>query len=327
MFLIFHGPDQFSAKETLHKLKERLGPPEMVDLNTSELDGKSLTLSDLSHYTGAMPFLAARRLVIVTNYLTRLGGTGNSKGDTETLEKLAVLLDKLPETTNLIFLEEAELKKSHPILKKGLAIDKCVHTFSGPKQGQLPGWIENRVKGKGGLIERPAAAALANVIGEDLQRLDNELEKLLVYVNGARPISLADVELLCPYTADSETFAMANAIGRSDLNEAQNQLHKRLDEGQTPLAILGGIAGQFRGLLEVKSMAAQGLTPAEIAKAKGWRSDYAAKMRLREAGHFSQTRLVEIFNILLKADLAIKTGQMEETLMLDTLLAQLCDAE
>jgi DNA polymerase-3 subunit delta len=327
MFLIFHGPDQFSAKETLHKLKERLGPPEMVDLNTSELDGKSLILSDLSHYTGAMPFLAARRLVIVTNYLTRLGGTGNSKGDTETLEKLAVLLDKLPETTNLIFLEEAELKKSHLILKKGRAIDKCVHTFSGPKQGQLPGWIENRVKGKGGLIERPAAAALANVIGDDLQRLDNELEKLLVYVNGARPISLADVELLCPYTADSETFAMANAIGRSDLNEAQNQLHKRLEEGQTPLAILGGIAGQFRGLLEVKSMAAQGLTPAEIAKAKGWRSDYAAKMRLREAGHFSQTRLVEIFNILLKADLAIKTGQMEETLVLDTLLAQLCGAE
>ena len=324
MFLIFHGPDQFSAKETLNTLKERLGPPEMVDLNTTELDGKSLALVDLSHHTAAMPFLAPKRLVIVTNYLTRLGGSGNNKGETETLEKLDSFLDTLPETTNLVFLEETTLKKNHPILKKGLALDKCVHAFSGPKQGQLPRWIDKRVKDKGGEIERPAATALANVIGEDLQRLDNELEKLVLYVNGARPISLADVELLCPYTADSETFAMANAIGRGDLKEAQNQLHKRLEEGQTPLAILGGIAGQFRGLLEVKSMAAQGLNPAEIAKAKGWRSDYAAKMRLREAGHFSQHRLVEIFNILLEADLAVKTGQMEETLMLDTLLAQLC---
>ena len=327
MFYIFHGPDQFSARETLERLKSRLGSADIVDLNTTELDGRSATLPDLIHHAGAIPFLAPKRLVIITNYLSRIGGTGNAKGDTEAQEKLAQFLDDLPTTTNLIFLEDTTLSKRHPILKKGLALDKCVHAFGGPTPQNLPRWIENRVKQKGGQIERPAITALANVVGDDLQRLDNELEKLVLYVNGTRSIALTDVELLCPYTADSETFAMANAIGRGNIKEAQNQLHKRLAEGQTPLAILGGITGQFRGLLEVKSLAAEGLSPAQIAQTKGWRSDYAARMRLREANNFSQAQLVQIFNLLLDADFAIKTGQIDVTLALDTLIAHLCRAK
>lgn len=327
MFYIFQGPDQFSARETLAKLKSRLGAPDIVDLNTTELDGKTILLSDLIHHANAMPFLAPKRLVIVTNYLVRLGGTGNAKGDVKTLEKLAQFLDNLPETTNLIFIEEVELKKSHPILKKGLAIEKCVHTFAGLTPQKLPKWIESRAKSKGGQIERQAINALANVIGPDLRTLDNEIEKLVMYVNCQRPITLADVELLCPYTADAETFAMANAIGRGDVREAQNQLHKRLEEGQTPLAIMGGITAQFRGLLEVKSMAAQGRTSGQIAEAKGWRSEYAARMRLQEAQRFSMSQLIQIFNILLEADLAVKTGQIGQTLALDTLITRLCETK
>ncbi len=166
--------------------------------------------------------------------------------------------------------------------------------------------------------------ALANVVGDDLRALDNEIEKLTLYVNNQRPITLADVELLCPYTADSETFAMTNAIGRRDARSALDQLHKRLQEGQNPLAILGGISAQFRGLLEVKSMAASGLSPAEIARKKGWKSDYAARMRLQEARNFSIERLVQIFSILLETDKAIKTGQIEQTLALDVLISRLC---
>jgi DNA polymerase-3 subunit delta len=227
----------------------------------------------------------------------------------------------------LIFVEAEVLKKNHPILNKGQAIQGCVHTFTAPQPQQLPRWIEQRVRSKGGTIDPPATHALATVIGNNLHTLDNEIDKLVLYVNRQRSIALADVELLCPYTADSETFAMANAIGRGDLHEAQNQLHKRLEEGQTPLAIIGGIAGQFRGLLEVKSMAGDGMKPAEIAKAKGWRSDYAAKMRLQEANRFSQEQLVRIFNILLETDVAVKTGQIEQILALDLLLTRLCRTE
>jgi DNA polymerase III delta subunit len=49
-------------------------------------------------------------------------------------------------------------------------------------------------------------------------------------------------------------------------------------------------------------------------------------MRLREAANFSTARLEEILELLLKTDLDIKTGQIDNNLALDTLIAQLCAA-
>ncbi len=324
MFYIFHGSNEFSAKETLARLKTRLGDAAMVDLNTTELEGATLTLKELIHHANAIPFLSPKRVVIVYGYLSKLSGSGRGKGDTETLKKLAAALQDLPPTTNLVFMEAVTLKASHPILKLAQETPKSVHLFDLPKAGQLPQWIVNRTAQKGGQIDYPAASALANVMGDDLRALDNEIEKLTLYVNNQRPIRLSDVELLCPYTADSETFAMTKAIGRRDARAALDQLHKRLQEGQNALAILGGIAAQFRGLLEVKSMAAAGLSPAEIARKKGWRSDYAAKMRLQEARRFSLEQLTQIFSTLLETDKAIKTGQIEAALALDLLVSRLC---
>ena len=97
-----------------------------------------------------------------------------------------------------------------------------------------------------------------------------------------------------------------------------------LDEGKHPMAILGSIATQIRGLLEVKDMAERGMSPQEIAQKKGWKSDYAAKMRLRDAAKFSVVRLEEILDLLLEIDLNIKTGRVDSQLALDSLIARLC---
>ncbi len=322
MFYIFHGEDDFSAKEKLAQLRKSLGDdPAMVNLNLTEIDGKSATIGEIVNAASALPFLSPKRLVVVTNFLGRFG---RSKSDAEQMEKLISALKALPETTELVFWDTTTLKKNHPVLKFGMMHKNCVHYFGAPQKQNLPRWIDARVKQKGARIEPRAVQALATVVGDDLRALDNEIEKLALYVGNARPISLADVELLCPYTADSETFAMANAIGRRNVHAALDQLHKRLEEGQNPLAILAGITTQFRGLLEVKEMAASGLTPMQIAREKGWRSDFAARKRLEEARNFSTERLLQIFSILRDADLAIKTGEIEPVLALDILVSRLC---
>jgi DNA polymerase III delta subunit len=71
-------------------------------------------------------------------------------------------------------------------------------------------------------------------------------------------------------------------------------------------------------------MAERGFSAIQIAEAKGWKSDYAAKMRLREANNFSMARLEEILELLLQIDLSIKTGRIDSLLALDMLVARLC---
>ncbi len=331
MFYIFHGPDELSRTETLARLKAQMGDPAMAELNTTLLDGRSLTLGELQQACDSLPFLSDRRLVIVNNYLTRLGGRGASrsssgKGGAErtTLTALADYLPTMPDTARLIFVEDETLPKTHPILRLAEKHPAGkVYTFDGPGRGELSGWIIKRVEHKGASIERSAADALATAVGDDLRLLDSELDKLAIYVGDARPITIADVDLLVPYAGEANVFAMVDAIGRRDGRIALRLLHKLLDENAAPLYLLSMIVRQFRILIQVKELSAQGLAISTIAKRAGLHPFVAEKAQ-RQAMNFSMGQLELVYARLLETDLAIKTGRMGDVLALDTLVAALC---
>ena len=319
MLYIYHGPDDFSRAEKITELKAALGDPSVAELNISNLNGQGLTLSDIRRDADAMPFLASRRLVIVTGYLNYIA---DKKAEQQALIDY---LGHFSPTTDLVLAETESLPSQHPVLKAAAAVNAAIVHFGELDRHNLQPWLIKRAQEHGATIEPGAAEMLGRLVGSELRALDNELEKLALYVAGQRPISRADVELLVPYTEEAEQFGMSNALGQRNARRAYDQLRKELDEGKSPMAILGSITAQIRGLLEVKDMAERGLSAQEIARAKGWKSDYAAKMRLREAANFSIARLEQILEMLLETDLAIKTGRMDQLLALDTLIAQLCE--
>jgi DNA polymerase-3 subunit delta len=324
MFYIFHGPDELSRTEALANLKAQMGDPSLADLNTTTLDGQSLTLGALQQACDSLPFLSDRRLVIVRNYLTRLGGAGKGRADTASLDALADYLPTMPDTVRLIFVEDETLSKGHPILKLAEKHEAgLVYAFGGPGRGELAGWIMKRVESKGATIERPAADALAMSVGDDLRLLDSEIEKLATYVGNAHPITTAELELLVPYAGVANVFTMVDAIGRRDGRTALRLLHKLLDENAAPLYLLSMIVRQFRILIQVKELSAQGLATSTIARQAGLHPFVAEKAQ-RQAMNFSMGQLEVIYARLLETDLAIKTGQMEEVLAVDTLVAALC---
>ncbi|MGC9335563.1 MAG: DNA polymerase III subunit delta, partial [Anaerolineae bacterium] len=192
-FYVFHGEDEFTRSETLADFKRRLGPPSMVDLNTTVLDGKRVTLADLRHTCDAIPFLAERRLVIVEGLLSTLRprkGQELSSAKKRFLSDLAEYLRHLPPTTRLVFVERSALPSSHPIVKVARGDERgYVKHFERPDARALPRWIKKRLKEYGGRIEPRAADRLAAVVGADLRLLDQEILKLVTYTNSERPIT------------------------------------------------------------------------------------------------------------------------------------------
>jgi DNA polymerase-3 subunit delta len=317
MIFVFHGPDDFTRAERVAELRARFNDPTLADLNVIMLEGRDTTLADIRQVADAMPFMADRRLVLVNGYINQL----KTKEDVATLLKY---LADVPPTTDLVFVEQKQLDRRNPVLAGIAEVNAEVVFFSGPTQNNLRSWIINRTGQHSATIEPGAAALLGRLVGSELRTLNSEIEKLALYTGGRRAINQADVQLLVPYVEEAESFGLANAIGQRNARKAYDQLHKLLEEGNHPMMILASIAAQIRGLLEIKDWAERGLTPPEIAERKGWRSDYAAKMRLREAANFSMARLEEILETLLAIDLDIKTGRIEGQLALDTLVARLC---
>jgi DNA polymerase-3 subunit delta len=308
----------------------------MADLNTSILDGNQVTLGELRHACDSIPFMADRRLVIVRGLLGRLSSGARGKArpaaeDTEPgwkrawLEELATYLPNLPPTTRLIFDEQTALPASHPILKLAREAEKqktgFVKLFKEPSDRDLPRWIQQRVRAKGGEIHPQAVTILAALVGKDLRLLDQEIDKLLLYADG-QPIVAEDVPLLVSRARETSIFDLVDCVGRRETDRALRLLHRLLDDGEAPLYLLAMLARQIRILIQVSELRAQHATQQEIARRLKLHP-YVVEKGLAQARNFEMAQLEAAHGRLVQTDWQIKTGQTEDILALDLLVTDL----
>jgi len=320
-FYVFHGADEFTRAETLADFRSRLGPPDTVDLNTTLLDGRKATLAELRHACDTIPFLAEKRLVIIEGLLTQ------AADQKEFLDQLADYLCQLPETTRLVFVESKPLPANHPILQLARKDEGgYVKQFDPPGAKALPGWIGKRVHKHGGEIEPRAAAQLAAVVGADLRLLDQEIAKLVTYVGAERAITGADVDAVVPYVQAAIVFDLVDALGRRDGRTAAQTLHRLLDAGEHPLGLLAMIVRQFRLLIQVKELKAEGANPQTISETLGIHP-FPARKLYTQATYFTGVQLEAVYRHLLDTDVAIKSGEIEPEVALDLLVAGLAASE
>jgi DNA polymerase-3 subunit delta len=323
MFYVFHGDDAFSRDEELANLSQKMGDPQMADLNTTHLDGQTVDWEEVLYHCSTIPFLAERRLVIVRGLLTRLTQRNRGKGESEFLENLVGYLPDLPPTTRLVFIEDRQLPGKHAVITLARVSDKGYErAFTKPTGNALTRWVQQRVKQAGGEIDGRTAQVLCAYVEGNLHQLDTEIEKLVAYTNGERPITEADVQTLTPQARQANIFDMVNAMGRRDGKTASLIYHDLLATGSHPLSLLAMITRQFRLMIQVKELTDQYHTYQAIARELG-QSPYPIRKIQSQSTNYTMEQLHAVYHKLLDVDVAIKTGRVEPTLALDTLIAGL----
>jgi len=319
-FYIFHGQDEFSQKETLTGLKSRMGgDPAMVELNTTYLNGRTVQLSQLMHTCNSFPFLSDKRLVVVEGLIERL----SDKEQRAERGALLNYLPQLPPTTRLVLLERNKLSSNNAFIKLAASSPTgYAKVFNVPQGVMLERWTSQRVEKKEGAIHPRAAELLAANVGGNLRLLEMEITKLLAYVNFARPIQPADVELMTPYMGQVVIFDLVDAIGQRRGQKAAILLRRKLEAGDQPLYLLAMIIRQFRLLIQVREKIEAGAGKDEIARQVKIHPYVAGKLS-PQARNFNLPQLEAIYRRLLDTDVAIKTGRLEPAVALELLVAEL----
>jgi len=327
MFYIFDGEDAFSQDEQVASLMATMGDATTRDMNTVVLDGRTTTLNEIRQHCDTLPFLADRRLVLVRGLLERLGQK-SSRADNQFLLELVDYLPTMPATARLFFLEGRTLPKSNPVLKLARS-SKAGHvkTFEVPREGELARWVREQVKQSDAEIEPQAVQALCTYVGPDLYQLHQEIVKLAAYTDGQRAISIQDVQLLTPHARQASIFDMVDALGQRNGRTASRIYHTLLDAGEHPLAIMAMITRQFRLMIQVQELAPKLGTSQAIARELR-QNPYPIRKILAQSKNFTSGQLSRIYHRLLDIDVEIKTGSIEPTLALDTLIADIsCAAQ
>jgi len=85
---------------------------------------------------------------------------------------------------------------------------------------QLPDWTNELVKGKGYTISQKGVLLLVDHIGNDLSRIDNEIDKMLVNLGSRTNITEDDIEKYVGVSKEYNPFELQSAMAAKDLSKA-----------------------------------------------------------------------------------------------------------
>ena len=334
MIYFLYGQDDFSIHEALSNIKAGIGSTDLLDADTTVLQGPQTTLAELSATCDTVPFLAPKRLIIVEGLLSALEDRGprrRGRGSSATANPILAqwkglreYLNRMPDSTELVFID-GPLSRNNPLLSELGPLGRVLG-FPSLTGEELRRWIRDRVALEGAKITPQALRLLADLVGGNLWILHGEIQKLGLY-KGSEPIQEEDVRSLVAPVREASIFAGVDAILDNKPAVALRVFHQLLQSGANVTYILAMVARQVRLTILAKELKAQRLSDAEKARRLGISSGFPLKKTLEQEGRFSLERLKELHHQLLETDLSIKTGALEETIALELLVVQLCSTK
>ncbi len=329
MLYILSGQDDFSLSKSLEEIKKGIGDQELLAANTTVLDGQQVTLEQLRTACETFPFLAERRLVIVSGLLERFEPKGKSTrrkkiahipDKRNEYKLLATYISKILESTILVLID-GRIRSNNPLFRE-LSAKAEVRSFPLLRDTKLRQWIQKHVKGEGSSISPQAVDLLAKLVGGNLWIMANEINKLVLFTSGRR-IEEGDVKAVVSYAQQANVFSMVDAILEFKAGVAGQLLHQLLQRGAAPAYLLVMLSRQLQMIVRVKGLRSQGKPELEIQNKLGLTSEFALHKTIEQASRYPLARLKEVYDKLLETDLSIKTGKYEGELAFNILIAEL----
>lgn len=287
-----------------------------MDFVELDCEGKSakLDIERLIIDTVTPPFISPRRLILV-----RRSGAFKSGGLNEQRSaRMVKLLEGLPDSTCLLFLED-DVDKRQKKLVKLVETNGVLAQILHERIDVLTRWVIHELEGDGVRIGGELAENLVDRCEADMLRIDQEVRKLRLCCSG-EGISQVDrglVDALCVPDDRGTIFDITDAISQGQTEKALRLLRILIDQKQPPQLILFLLARHFKQLM----LALEAGGPDRLMSAAGV-GYYIAVRLLKQSRRFSWPKLIALYSACFHTDYSIKSGQIQDVEALEILLAQ-----
>ncbi|MBG0781950.1 MAG: DNA polymerase III subunit delta [Bacteroidales bacterium] len=143
--------------------------------------------------------------------------------DIKQIDKLEEYIEKLPETTILVINYKYKKLDKRRALAKKVAARGVLFEAKKIYEDHVPKWIEQYLAQKNYAITPKACQMIADFLGNDLHKVRNELEKLMIALPAGKKINDEDVERNIGISKDYNIFELQKALGKKDVFRA-NQI-------------------------------------------------------------------------------------------------------
>ena len=203
------------------------------------------------------------------------------------------------------------LIKKYGIIKKLEANDNYLNDY-----------VNNYLKDNGYKINNGDVVYFINRVGNNINNVTNELDKLMLYKINDKIINRNDIDLLTVENIDDSIYDLVNCILKNDNEKAIKLYNNFIDNGMDVNQIVAIIAAQIRLLYQVKRLYNSGKSNDEIAKILEFKSVYRVKYLLSDSYYYSESDLVKYLSKLADIDNAIKTSNGDGNMLMQLFIVK-----
>lgn len=197
-------------------------------------------------------------------------------------------------------------------------------TFKKPYDNQLPEFVTEYVEAKGFAIEERATLVLCESVGNDLNRLANEIDKLLIG-KSQKPITAEEVMSQVGMSREYNIFELQKALISQDTYRSfQIAEYFSSNTKKNPLIMVVAFLFSFYSKL-LLAASGSGRTERELVTVLKI-SPFAARDYMNALQKYSLAKIVENISLLKEADLKLKgvnSGSEDESQILKELVQRL----
>lgn len=309
---LLYGEESFLLERSLNMLLECGYDSSLKDFNFNLYYGNESKGVDIIDSAQTLPMFSERRVVLVK----RADGLNAAA-----TEMILPYLTKPSQSTCLIFVANKldQRKKFFIALKKHGTIVEHKKLF----EDKISGFIQSEALRHGKPIEHGASDLLSFCIGNNLQELASQLEKLAIYAGDRAKITVSDVTSIASTSKAFSAFELAKFLGMKDLKKALASLMAIFRNGDDITMIIGALSQHFRKLWRIREMLDCNAKQGDIGKEVCIAPFFLTEM-ITQAKKFQVAELQILFNELHKCDISSKSGGHPYTLM-HQLTVRICD--
>ncbi len=186
----------------------------------------------------------------------------------------------------------------------------------------LNDYVNNYLKDNGYKINNGDVVYFINRVGNNINNVTNELDKLMLYKINDKIINRNDIDLLTVENIDDSIYDLVNCILKNDNEKAIKLYNNFINNGMDVNQIVAIVAAQIRLLYQVKRLYNSGKSNDEIAKILEFKSVYRVKYLLSDSYYYSESDLVKYLSKLADIDNAIKTSNGDGNMLMQLFIVK-----
>jgi DNA polymerase-3 subunit delta len=233
---LLDGEEPYYVDKLLHHFEEKILSPEERDFNLITLYGKESEWKDVINAARRFPMFA-ERMVVILKEAWQMKDLGELSGYIEN-----------PSPTTILVIEhrfkklDGRNKLAKLIPKKGIYF-----TSEKLKDDEVPQWVMAFGKQQGFEIGPQEAEMLAVYLGNDLQKISNELEKIVINETGLKKLTVQHIEKYVGISREYNVFDLPDVIFRGDNSKLARMVsYFSANPKSAPMAL---VIGTFYGYL------------------------------------------------------------------------------